>query len=214
MKSVCIIPIKSVSKRVGGKNFRKVKGKPLFHYILDTVKKAAFDEIYVDTDSSEVKEYANLIGYKIIDRVPALAEDTANGNDLLNYHAQLIEADIYYQVFATAPLLKLETINKAISILKNSEEFDSVFTAEKIFSWFWFNGQPVNYDPKVLPRSQDATPIIKESTGLYGIRRESLLTNKCRIGINPKLIFIDRREGIDLDDDDDFYVLDSIINRM
>mgnify|MGYP007047745648 CR=1 FL=1 len=60
----------------------------------------------------------------------------------------------------------METINKAINVLKNSAEFDSVFTAEKIFSWFWFNGEAINYNPKLLPRSQDASPVIKESTGL------------------------------------------------
>lgn len=213
MKAVCIIPIKSTSKRVQGKNFRQVLNKPLFHYILDTVKKVDFDGIFVDTDSIEVKEYASHLGYNIIDRVPELAQDTANGNDLLNYHAQIIDAEIYYQIFATAPLLKEETINEAISVLVDSTNFDSVFTAEKIFSWFWFDGKPINYDPKTLPRSQDAQPIIKETTGLYGIRRDSLLTNKCRIGANPHLIFVDSREGVDLDNDDDFMHLESVIRN-
>ena len=37
-----------------------------------------------------------------------------------------------------------------------------------------FKKKPVNYNPKVLPRSQDAVPIIQESTGLYGIKSKTL----------------------------------------
>ena len=33
------------------------------------------------------------------------------------------------------------------------------------------NKKPINYKPKILPRSQDAKPIIQETTGLYGIKR-------------------------------------------
>ena len=40
------------------------------------------------------------------------------------------------------------------------------------FSWFWFNDRPINYKPKILPRSQDAKPIVMETTGLYGIRKK------------------------------------------
>ena len=118
--------------------------------------------------------------------LPKLALDSANGNDLLNYHAKIINADIYFQLFVTAPLLKIETINKCISLLKKSKTYDSILTVNKIYSWFWFKGKPVNYEPRILPRSQDAKPIIQETTGLYGITKKSLIKRKCRIGYNPK----------------------------
>ena len=54
-KVVAIIPIKKNSKRVKGKNFIKIKGKPLYRYLLDKLKKTHFDEIYIDTDSSEIR---------------------------------------------------------------------------------------------------------------------------------------------------------------
>ena len=34
----------------------------------------------------------------------------------------------------------------------------------------WFK-KPINYRPKILPRSQDARPVIIETTGLYGITK-------------------------------------------
>ena len=57
MRVVAIVPIKSNSKRVHKKNFKKVQGKPLYHYILDKLKKCNFDDIYVDTDSTTIKKF-------------------------------------------------------------------------------------------------------------------------------------------------------------
>ena len=88
MKVVCIVPIKKRSKRLKGKNFKKINGKPLFRFLLDKLSKTNFDEIYVDSDSKLVKKYCNSKGYKFIDRLPSLSKDNANGNDLLNYHAK------------------------------------------------------------------------------------------------------------------------------
>ena len=85
MKIVAIIPIKSTSKRVKGKNFRIVGKKPLYKHLLDKLKKTNFDEIYIDSDSVEIKRYCHRMGYKFIKRLPKLAKDNANGNDLLNY---------------------------------------------------------------------------------------------------------------------------------
>ena len=57
MKIVAIIPIKSISRRVKGKNFKKVAGKALYRYLLDKLSKCNFDEIFIDSDSKEVENY-------------------------------------------------------------------------------------------------------------------------------------------------------------
>ena len=207
MKVVCIVPIKKKSKRIKGKNFKKINGKPLFRFLLDKLSKTNFDEIYVDSDSKLIKKYCNSKGYKFIDRLPSLSKDNANGNDLLNYHAKKINADIYFQLFVTAPLLSIKTINKCIKTLKNSKRYDSILTTKEIYSWFWFNKKPVNYSPKILPRSQDAKPIIQETTGLYGVKKKSLKKHKCRIGKKPIFITIPNNETIDLDNHEDFETL-------
>ena len=66
------------------------------------------------------------------------------------------------------------------------------------------DGMPVNYRPSILPRSQDAKTLTKESTGLYGIFKESLVKYKCRIGAKPILHKINQNEAIDLDTAEDF----------
>ena len=213
MRVVAIVPIKSNSKRVHQKNFKKVQGKPLYHYILNKLKKCDFDDVYVDTDSTAIKKFCKKKRIKIIHRIPKLATDKANGNDLLNYHSKIINADLYFQLFITAPLLKIETINNCIRILKISNKYDSILTSKKLYTWFWFKNKPVNYNPKVLPRSQDALPVVVETTGLYGIKRNSLIKRKCRIGKKPFFYEVSQEESIDLDTEEDFKILNFYLKK-
>ena len=210
MKCIAIIPIKKRSTRVKNKNFRRLKKKKLYQYFIDKIKKCNFDDIYVDSDSSEIKRYCKKARVKFIERKKSLSKDTANGNDLMNYHFKLVKADFYFQLFVTAPLLSLKTINKCIKILKKTNKHDSILTSHEIYSWFWFKNQPINYRPKVLPRSQDAKPIIVETTGLYGIKYSALKKNKCRIGKKPYFFNVDKKEALDLDTNDDFEILKKV----
>ncbi len=213
MKIVAIVPIKKKSERVKGKNFKKINNVPLFSILLKKLKKCKFDEIYVDSDSLSVKKFCKEYKYNFIERKPRLAKNNSNGNDLLNYHRSIIKADIYYQLFVTSPLIKIKTINKCIDILKRNKNFDSVFTVNKIYSWFWFKNRPVNYNPKVLPRSQDAQPIVQETTGLYGIRSDVLKKTKCRIGKRPFMYQVSDEEMIDLDNKKDFEYLKFYVKK-
>ena len=58
MKTVAIIPIKQKSERVPGKNLRLVGEKPLYQYLLDKLSSCNFDEVFIDSDSEEIKEYS------------------------------------------------------------------------------------------------------------------------------------------------------------
>ena len=213
MKIVAIVPIKSKSKRLKNKNFRKINGKPLYRYLLDKLKFTKFDEIYVDSDSLEIEKYCRANRYKFVKRIPKLALDSANGNDLLNYHSKIIKADIYFQLFITAPLLKINTINNCIEKIKRSKKYDSILTSKSVQTWFWYKGKPVNYDPRILPRSQDANPLVFETTGLYGIRKKILLNKKARIGDKPYFYEVSDEEAIDLDNLKDFRYLEYYVKQ-
>ena len=199
MKTVCIIPIKKTSKRVKSKNFLLINKRPLYTFLLDKLTKSNFDEIYVDSDSNEIERYCKKKGYKFINRKPYLKKDNANGNDLILYHQKLIKSDLYFQLFVTAPLLSINSINESIKFLKKTKKYDSILTCYEQYSWTWFSNKPVNYKPNVLPRSQDAKPIIIESTGLYGIKNNALKKYQCRIGRVPYFYKIDEIEGLDID---------------
>jgi len=209
MKVCATIPIKSNSTRVKDKNFKLLKGKPLYQYIIDhCIQAECFNDIYVDTDSSDIKSYCFANKVTWIERKPELTLDTANGNDVFHYDIDFIKNksyDFYFQLYATAPFLKPETIRSCVNKLTHTTKYDSILTATEEYGWHWFQNQPVNYQPNILPRSQDARPVIKETTGLYGISKRSYERYRCRVGATPYFYIIrDRKECIDLDTQVDF----------
>jgi N-acylneuraminate cytidylyltransferase len=212
MKTVCIIPIKENSERVQGKNFKFLAGKKLYEHIITTAIKAeCFDDIYVDTNSDEIKTYALSVGIKVIDRLERLATNSANGNDLLVYHGEILpQYDCYFQMFATAPFLQVSTVKKCYEVLTNSLEYDSCFTALEHHGFFWLNNTPINYRPDILPRSQDLNAVVEETTALYGIKKESLSKYRCRIGKNPYVNFISKFEAVDINTEEDFAIAEYI----
>lgn len=212
MKSACFIPIKANSERVRGKNFRILNGKKLYEHILNHVQQAdIFDDIYVDSNSEEILEYAEAMHFIPIHRKEELARNSANGNDLLVYHAQQYpNYDYYFQAFATAPFLQSKTIRACVEMLLGSEQYDSCFTAISHYGFFWKDGVPINYRPGILPRSQDLKPVVEETTGLYGISKSSLQKYHCRIGKNPYIHPVSQFEAVDLNTEEDFKMAEII----
>lgn len=212
MKTACFIPIKSNSERVPGKNFRILNGKKLYEYICEHVKEAdVFDEVFIDTNSEEIAEYAQKQGFKVIPRKEELARNTANGNDLLVYHYELYpEFDYYFQLFATAPYLQPDSIRFCVNSLIQSEEYDSCFTAIENHGFYWLNDTPINYRPGILPRSQDMKAVIEETTGLYGITRDSLARYRCRIGRKPMIHCVSKFEAVDINTEEDLKIAEYI----
>ena len=154
-----------------------------------------------------MKDYCEKNNVIFLPREPKLAQDDANGNDLMNFWVQNYpKYDYYFQLFATSPFLKPSTIYECVKALKEAKEEDSIFTANEKCGWYWFQGKPINYDPKVLPRSQDAKKVICETTGLYGIIKQSLIENKCRIGKLPQIYLISDLESLDIDTEFDFKI--------
>lgn len=208
MKTAVFIPIKANSERVPGKNFRVLNGKKLYEYVCEHVKQAeVFDDVYIDTNSDEIAAYAKEQGFLVIERKPELAKNSANGNDLLVYHyEQYPDYDYYFQLFATAPYLQPETIRECFNKLVSSEEYDSCFTATKNHGFYWLADNPVNYRPGILPRSQDMLPVIEETTGLYGIMKNSLERYRCRIGRRPYIHIVSKFEAVDINTEEDLKV--------
>lgn len=205
MRTACFIPIKANSERVKGKNFRILNGKKLYEYIIEHVIEAdIFDDIYIDTNSDEIAEYAKEKECHVIERKAELAQNTANGNDLLNYHFDKYPGyDYYFQLFATAPYLQPSTIRACVELLVNSANHDSCFTALEHHGFFWFNSSSINYRPCILPRSQDMEPMVEETTGLYGISKAALEKYRCRIGARPYIYYVNKFEAVDINTEDD-----------
>jgi len=213
-KVVALVPMKKHSERIKEKNFRLLLGRPLFHYILITLDSTPIvDEIYINTDSDRISTEAVKISKKIriIERPPELRGDFVSMNKIIEYDLTQTEADIYLQTHATNPLLRSETIEKAIRVFLKQENKDSLFSVTRHQKRFYFkDGRSINHDPDNLIRTQDLEPIYEENSVLYIFTKESFAKRKRRIGENPIMFETPLLESIDIDDEVSFRIAEII----
>jgi len=213
-KIVALVPMRHYSKRIPKKNYRSFNGKPLFYWILKTLSSLdKIDEIYINTDSPIIKRETIKISKKIniINRPKKLCSDKIPMNDILLYDVSRIDADIYLQTHSTNPLLKKETIERAIDTFLKAKNNDSLFSVTKLQSRFWtHNARPINHNPKVLLRTQDLKFIYEENSNIYIFTKENLQRLKTRVGEKPILFEIPKDESLDIDEEIDFRIAECI----
>lgn len=210
-KVAALVPIKDHSERVKGKNFRDFCGRPLFHHIIHTLDRVyAVDAVVIDTDSPRVIAEAPGLSRKVqvIERPAELCGDYVSTNRIFEYDLSQTEADIYIQTHTTNPLLKAETIAKAIAkFISIEDEYDSLFGVNKYQSRFYMHdATPVNHDPENLIRTQDLQPMYEENSCLYVFTKESFKKKSRRIGVKPFMFVTSPIESTDIDDEFSFRI--------
>lgn len=207
-KFVALVPVKAISERVPGKNMRGFNGRPLLHYILDTLEKTP--EIFIisiNTDSPEAAEYAQRFSKVVIhERPPELRGNDVPMNRIIADELSRLEGDYFLQTHATNPLLTSATVSEAIKTFLNLRDNDSLFSVLPCQSRFYDqNGIAVNHDPRNLINTQDLPPLYEENSCLYVFTRDSFNRGgQNRLGVNPALFSMSRIESQDIDTEEDF----------
>ena len=213
MKVVAFVPIRLNSKRVVGKNLKILGGKPLMQYILETlVKVKNIDEVYIYCSSEDVIPYLPQ-GVKFLKRSTALDGDETLGKEIYEAFVNDVDADVYMLAHTTSPFIKVETIENAIDKVVNGGH-DSSFSAQKIQTFTWYNGKPLNYSLKEIPRTQTIEPVYVETSAFYIFRREVWTVLNQRIGNNPYMALTDTIESVDIDNPEDFEFASVIIDKL
>lgn len=210
MKTVAFVPIRLNSKRVVGKNLKMLGGKPLMCHILDTLTKVkAIDEVYVYCSQEEIIRCLP-DGVKFLKRPDFLDRDETLGKEIYEEFTKTIDADIYVLAHTTSPFMKVDTVENALNKIVN-EDYDSAFSCEKIQTFTWYNGKPLNYDLKEIPRTQTIEPVYVETSAFFMFKRDIWKVHKQRIGFKPYLALVDKIEGVDIDWPEDFEFAEKIL---
>ena len=210
MKVVAFVPIRLNSKRVVGKNLKMLGGKPLMQYILETLSKVGnIDEVYVYCSSEEVIPYLPQ-GVKFLKRSTLLDGDETLGKEIYEAFVKEVDADVYMLAHTTSPFIKVETIENAIDKVVNGGH-DSSFSAQKIQTFTWYNGSPLNYDLKKIPQTQKIEPVFVETSAFYIFRKEIWTVEHQRVGFKPYMTITDAIEGVDIDYPEDFAFAEKVL---
>jgi CMP-N-acetylneuraminic acid synthetase len=218
MKIVALVPMRHHSQRVPAKNYRMMAGKPLFHYILETLLTIPLiSEVVVDTDSIPIRNGLRKFFRKVrvIDRPENLRADDVSMNDILLYDTAQIEADFYLQTHSTNPLLRRETISRAIqTFLAAYPRRDSLFSVTRLQARLYDRHRhAINHDPEKLIQTQDLPPVYQENSCLYIFTRANLVKRGHRIGRKPMMFEIEGEEAWDIDEELDFEICDFLMKR-
>jgi CMP-N-acetylneuraminic acid synthetase len=217
-KIVALVPMRHHSQRVPGKNYRMLAGKPLYQHIIETLLAVPeISQIVVDTDSDPVMDglRENFPQVQIISRPAHLRADDVPMNQILIHDTDQAQADFYLQTHSTNPLLKPETVSRAInSFLADYPNRDSLFSVTRLQTRLYDkDGNAINHNPKELIQTQDLPPVYEENSCLYIFTRANLIAKQHRISDHPLMFEIPRLEAVDIDEESDFQIADILMRQ-
>jgi len=127
-----------------------------------------------------------------------------------------LDADYYLQTHVTNPLLKKETIDKAINeFLDNLDKYDSLFSVKKLQTRLYDkNGKDMNHDRKILIPTQDLDPIYEENSCIYIFSKKSMVENQARIADKAMMYVMNDIESQDIDWEEDFVITEVLMKKF
>lgn len=205
MKTVAFITIKLNSQRLPNKNILPLGEHPLCWHICETLLKCkTIDEIYIYCSEERVMDYVPK-DEKIIfrQRETWLDGDLIRAQDTYTAFVNEVDADVYVAALTTAPFITAESIDQGVEAIHNNG-YDSAFSAQRMQTFAWYQGKPINYCPESIPRTQDLDPVFIETSGFFAFRKELWINEKRRIGHNPYIVEVNEHEAVDIDTKEDY----------
>ncbi|MCX4343435.1 MAG: acylneuraminate cytidylyltransferase family protein [Kineothrix sp.] len=203
MKTVALVPIKLNSQRLPHKNILPIAGKPLcWHLCNSLIQVKNIDEVYVYCSDEAVMQYLPE-GTLFKQRETWLDGDAVRGFDIYREFIKEVDADVYVLAHTTSPFIKAASIENGLAHVLSGEN-DSAFSAERIQTFAWYQGRPVNYDINNVPRTQDMEPIWIETSAFFIFKKEIFTVHNRRIGFKPYIQEVSGMEAVDIDEKKDY----------
>ena len=138
MPTVALIPARSGSKRIEGKNVRTLRGHPVIAYtIAAALRSGAFDDVVVSTDDEATAEVARRYGASVpFLRPRAMASDTSPDIEWVRHALAELRAtgatvDAFALLRPTSPLRPASSVAQAVAALLADPDADSLRAVER-----------------------------------------------------------------------------------
>ncbi len=208
MKIKAMVAVRSGSVRVQNKNIKPFAGSTLLDLKLQQLKRIPnLDGVVVNSNSDEMLAIAEKYGCEPVKRDEYYASNSVSMSDVYKNMAENFSGDVVAYINVTNPLLKDDTIVKAIETYKKfmeTKEFDSLNSAHLVKEFMFKDNLPINYDLRHQPRSQDLPDIAALNFAISIISKEKMIECKNVVGYKPNIYIIDEVEATDIDNPIDF----------
>lgn len=215
---LAVIPARAGSKGIPHKNYKNFDGKPLICYAIENALASRHvTDVVVTTDDAVVKDIARKFeGVNVVDRPSELAGDKVTLDGVV-YHAvkefEQVHGPVDYCVTmqATSPLLRVETMDDAISSFLSDEENDALISVVEDVHLAWGCNEKGPY-PKYEKRlNRQELPKEYREAGAFVVAKADAITPTTRwkngkISIWP----IPPNEAVDIDTHEDWVSAESL----
>lgn len=198
MKVVAFATVKLNSERVPHKNLQPIGSKPLCYHIVNTALQVEeIDEVYVYCSDEAVVD-AIPSEARFLQREKWLDGSEIKAKDTYTAFLKDVDADIYIAMCTTSPFTQKETLENALKKVL-FEGYDSAFSAKRMQTFAWYQGNPINYDLDNVPRTQDMEPVFVETSAFFIFKKEIWTKYGRRIGFHPYIQEVGEIEAVDID---------------
>lgn len=224
-RMLAVIPARGGSKRLPGKNVRRLAGLPLIAWTIRTAAAAGvFDELLVSTDDEEIADVAIRYGASVPWLRPdELSTDTATSVDVVLHAISACEsagaaADSVMLLQPTSPFRSVETIRRAVELHEQAGNppVVSVCPAKAHPAWCFLvdgEGRMRGYagDGALPARSQDLPPVYQLNGSVYLATAHDLRSERSFFcSRTHALVVTQPEESIDVDDAWDWQLAECI----
>ena len=212
MRTAALVPARSGSKGIVGKNTRVFHGRPLFAWAV-SVGKATCDAVYLSTDQ-DLEYLAGLYGAGLIHRPAELATDDAPMLGVVRHALRAIvergsqPPDVMVILQPTAPWRTEEHVREALQTLAETGASSVVSLVQLPAHQAPEFIVRLRGDRVMLPgngpsRRQDAQPAYVRDGTVYAIRRETIEEGSL-YGKDCRGLIIPRNQSVTLDSEEDW----------
>jgi N-acylneuraminate cytidylyltransferase len=238
---LAVIPARGGSKRVPGKNLRKVGGKSLVgRAIISAMQSELVTDIVVSTDHEDIKAEAWhwLSQYRYKGKHTTVTHRSAElSNDVAPLDAVIVDVlkatqkriaptkiDVVVTLQPTSPLRPQGLIDQCVSTLMNGKGIKSVLTVHDAGHFFWQHdsSHPTVHDryqqinARHRPNSQDLgdDKLWAENGCVYATDAQALAVTKQRTIFHSMVIPITLPHAVDIDTEEDFQLAEALAKAL
>ncbi len=219
--AIAIIPARSGSKGLPGKNTRKLGEYPLIAWtVFAALKSGVFSDVVVATDDKRIAEVAKTVGANVPFLRPAeLASDAATTLQVVVHTLDVFDFtdDWFALLQPTSPFRSSGHIKAAVSLMNKHGSSVVSVTDDKPLSWAFLYADDGTLTPAlpraIVSRRQNQPSIVRPNGALYlqeteVFRRDPIFYRPDTVGYKMSTI-----DSIDIDDAEDFALAEAIVGQ-
>ncbi|WP_207491894.1 cytidylyltransferase domain-containing protein [Aridibaculum aurantiacum] len=230
MKNLCIIPARSGSKGVPGKNIKLLNGRPLIHYTIEAaLSSSLLDNTIISTDSEKIAAMVKGTGVKVPFIRPAnLAQDNTPTFHVIKHAIQFFDClgEMYDNVVLlqpTCPFREMGFVDRCIEhfVATGADSLVSVQKVPHQYNPHWvfepnLNGflKIATGEEKIIPSRQQLPDAFVRDGSVYVFKADSLRHSHNMYGHNIAMLESTSPYHVNIDTPADWEVAEALAEAI